>query len=69
MRTALGGDIGGLLAAHVADIRTAVVGGVGVHDFTVQAGVRDAEAVATADDRRGVDDGEDEIFGVFSHGE
>src|SRR6266446_778956 len=66
MRTALGGDMGGQQSADVANIRTAVVGGVGVHDFTVQAGVRDAEAVATADDRRGVDDGDDEIFGIFS---
>src|SRR5882672_3806219 len=66
MRTALGWDIGGLLAAHVADIRTAVVGGVGVHDFTVQAGVRNTKTITAADDRRGVDDGDDEIFGIFS---
>src|SRR5712664_1315728 len=65
MRTALGGDIDGLLAAHVADVRTAVVDAVSVHDFTVQAGVRDTKTITTADDRRGVDDGDDEIFGVF----
>src|SRR6266436_1517756 len=66
MRTALGGDIDGLLAAHIANVRTAVVDGVSVHDFTVQAGVRDTEAVAAADDGRGVDDGDDHILGIFS---
>src|SRR6266850_6901598 len=66
MRTALGWDIGGLLAAHVADIRTAVVDGVGVHDFTVQAGVRDTKTITAAADRCSVDDGDDYIFGIFS---
>src|SRR6266403_1662654 len=66
MRTALGGDIDGLLAAHIANVRTAVVDGVGVHDFTVQAGVRDTKTITAADYRRGVDDGDDHILGIFS---
>src|SRR5882672_3118017 len=66
MRTALGWDIGGLLAAHVADVRTAVVGGVGVHDFTVQARVRDTKTITAANDGCGIDDCDDEIFGLFS---
>ena len=66
MRTALGGDIDGLLAAHVADVRTAVVDGVGVQNFLVEAGIGDTEAVAAADDGRGVDDGDDHILGIFS---
>lgn len=66
MRTALGGDIDGLLAAHVADVRTTVVGGVGVHDFTVQARVRNTKAITAANYGCGVDDGDDEIFGIFS---
>src|SRR6266404_3212914 len=66
MRTALGGDIDGLLAAHIANVRTAVVDGVGVQNFLVEAGIGDTEAVAAADDRCGVDDGDDEIFGIFS---
>ena len=68
MRTTLGGLIGGFLAAHVADVRTAVVGGVGVHDFAVEAGVGDAEAVAAADDGSGVDDDDDQVFGTFCRG-
>src|SRR6266849_15670 len=66
MRTALGGEIDGLLAAHVADVRTAVVDGVGVHDFTVQAGVRDTKTITAANDGRGVNDCDDEVFGIFS---
>ena len=66
MRPALGGDVHRLLAAHVADVRTAVVGSVGVHDFLVKAGIGDAEAIAAADDGGGVDDCDDEIFGFFA---
>ena len=66
MRTALGGEVHCLLAAHVANVRTTVVGSVGVHDFLVEAGIGDAEAVAAADDRCGVDDCDDEIFGLFA---
>jgi hypothetical protein len=66
MRTALGGEVRCLLAAHVADVRTAVVDGVSVHDFLVEAGIGDAEAIAAADDGGGVDDGDDKIFGFFA---
>src|SRR5947207_2683051 len=66
MGAALGGMIGGLLAAHVADVGAAVVSGVGVHDFAIEAGLRNAETVAFADDGRGVNDGDDEIFRVFA---
>ena len=66
MRTTLGGDCHRLLAAHVADVRTAVVGGVGVQDFLVEAGTWDAETIATADDGRGVDNGDDQVLGIFS---
>src|SRR5438876_8203303 len=58
--------IGSLLAAHVADVGAAVVGRVGVHDFTIETGLRNAETIAFADDRRGVDDGDDEVFSVFA---
>src|SRR5882724_11108871 len=66
MRTALGGNIDGLLAAHVADVRTAVVDSVSVHDFTLQAGVRDTKTITAADDGCGVDDCDDHILGIFS---
>src|SRR5947208_2947495 len=66
IRPALGGMIGSLLAAHVADVGAAVVGRVGVHDFTIETGLRNAETIAFADDRRGVDDGNDEVFRVFA---
>src|SRR2546422_8489478 len=63
---ALGEVVGGLLAAHVADVGAAVVGGVGIHDFAVEAGLRNAEAVAFAHDGRGVDDNDEEGFGIFA---
>src|SRR5438876_2454111 len=66
IRPALGGMIGGLLATHVADVGPAVMGGVRVHDFAIETGLRNAETVAFADDRRGVDDGNDEVFSVFA---
>src|SRR5256886_14732415 len=44
----------------------AVVSGVRVHDFAIETGLRNAETVAFADDRRGVDDGNDEVFSVFA---
>ncbi len=40
--------------------------GVGVHDFAVEAGLRDAETVAAADHGSRVDDGDDEVAGVFA---
>ena len=66
IRPALGGMIGGLLATHVAHIGAAIVSGVRVHDFAIETGLRNAETVAFADDRRGVDDGNDEVFSVFA---
>src|SRR5438034_7127143 len=66
MLAARGRVVGGLLAAHVADVGAAVVGGVGVHDFAVVAGLRNAEAVTFADDGRSVDNGNDEVFGFFA---
>jgi hypothetical protein len=66
MGAALGGLIDGFLAAGVADVRTAIVGGVGVHDFTVVAGIGDTEAIAAADDGSGVDDGDDYVSGILA---
>lgn len=66
IRTALRGLLGGLLAASVADVRTPVVGGVAIEDFAVETGIRDAETVAAADYRRGVDDGDDQVFRFFA---
>jgi hypothetical protein len=66
MGATLSGLVGGVLAALVADVRTAVVGGVGVEDFFVVAGVGDAEAVTAADDGSSVDDGDDEVFRFFA---
>ena len=66
MRAALGGLVGGLLAAHVADVGAAVEGGVGVHDFAVEARIGDTQAIAFTDHRRSVHDGDDEVFRVFA---
>ena len=66
IRPALGGMIGGSLPTHVAHIGAAVVSGVRVHDFAIETGLRNAQTVAFADDRRGVDDGDDEVFSVFA---
>src|SRR5260370_39122175 len=66
MRASLGGVIGGLLAALVANVCAAVVGGVGVHDFAVEARVGDTQAIAFADHGGGVDDGDNEVFGIFA---
>ncbi len=61
--------IGGLLSAHVAGVGAAVVSGVGVHDFAVETRIGNAEAIAAADHGSGVDDGNDEVFGVFATAE
>ena len=45
MRTALGGDIDGLLAALVADVRAAVDLGVGVEDLAVVSAAGHADPV------------------------
>src|SRR5713226_2097736 len=66
MRASLGGVIGGLLAALVANVCAAVVGGVGVHDFAVEARIGDTQAIAFADHGSGVDDGNNEVFGIFA---
>src|SRR5713226_3361418 len=66
MRASLGGVIGGLLAALVANVCAAVVGGVGVHDFAVEARIGDTQAIAFADHGSGIDDGDNEVFGIFA---
>src|SRR5882762_4143361 len=63
---ALSGVKSGLLATFVAGIRTAIVRGVGVHDFAVEARMGDAQAIAFADYGSGVDDGDDEVIGIFA---
>src|SRR5260370_402117 len=69
MRAALSGLIGGLLAAPVTGVGAAVVGGIGVHDFAIEAGFGDAEAIAFAGDRSGVDNRDDKVFGIFAAAE
>jgi len=66
IRPALGGMIGGLLATHVAHIGAAIVGRVGVHDFAVETGLRNAKAIALSDHRCGVDNSDYEVFGIFA---
>jgi len=66
IRTALSGVKSGLLATFVAGIRTAIVHGVGVHDFAVEARMGDTQAIAVADYGSGVDDGDDEVIGIFA---
>src|SRR6266496_2412736 len=40
--------------------------GVSVQDFAIEAGVRNAKTITFADDGRGVDDGDNEVFRVFA---
>src|SRR5260370_42082029 len=54
------------LAALFADVCPAVVGGVGVHDFAVEAGIGDTQAIAFADYRSGVHDSDDQVFGILA---
>ena len=42
------------------------MGGVGVHDFAVEAGIGDTQAIAFADYRSGVHDSDDQVFGIFA---
>ena len=42
------------------------MGGVGVHDFAIKAHIRHTQAIAFADYGSRVDDGDDEIFGIFA---
>ncbi len=58
-----------MLSAHVAGVGAAVVSGVGVHDFAVETRIGNAEAIAAADHGSGVDDGNNEVFGVFATAE
>ena len=53
------------MAASVSYVRAAVVTGVGVEDFFVEASAGDAHDVAFADDGSGIDDDHDKvIFGL-----
>ena len=53
--------VGGGLTAAVAEVGAAVVSGVGVKNFFVEASPRDADNVAFTDDRSGVHDHDDEV--------
>ena len=54
------------LAAEIAYIRASIIGGVRVQDFLVKAGLRGADAVALTNNGRGVEDDEEQVFGLFS---
>jgi len=56
MGLALPGDGVGMRAAHVADVAAAIDLGVGVEDLLVKSFAGHSEAVAFADNRRGIDD-------------
>ena len=62
----MAGVVGGVLAAGVAYVGAAVVGGIGIEDFFVEAGARDADDVAFADDWGGVEYDDDEVVGGFA---
>lgn len=66
IRAILGGVMSGFLAALVADVRATVGFGIGIEEFAVEAGIGDAEAVAFANDRGGVEDDHDEVVRVFA---
>jgi len=51
----------GGLTADVAEVGAAVVSGVGVKNFFVEASAGDADDVAFTDDRSGVHDHDDEV--------
>src|SRR5262249_50753434 len=57
---------GGFLAPDIADVRTAVRTGVGVKNFLVKAGARNADEVALADDRRSVDHDDDQVVRILA---
>ena len=65
MRPALGRLIRRLLAAGVTNVRTAVVNGIRIQDLAVVAGLRNAEAIAFANDRRRIDHHNDQSFLIF----
>src|SRR2546427_3631252 len=56
----------GAYSAEIADVRATVGSRVGAEDFTVEAGLRQADAVVLADDRRAVQDDHKKIIGIFS---
>ena len=62
----MAGAAGGVLAAGVAYVGAAVVCGVGVEDFLVEAGARDADDIAFTDDGSGVEDDDDKVVGSFA---
>src|SRR5260370_1474611 len=66
MGGALGGVRGGWLAARFATVDAAIMRGVGVHDFAIEARLGNAETIALADDRRSVDDRDNEVFGFLA---
>src|SRR5690349_4954614 len=55
-----------MLAAQVANIGTAVMVSVSIHDFAIKARLRDAEAIAFPYDRSGVHYGDDEVFRLLA---
>jgi len=42
------------------------VGGVRIHDFAVEAGIGDTQAITFPDYRSGVHDGDDQVFGILA---
>ncbi len=60
------GHGGGLSAAHVAGVRAAIVGGVGIQDFLVEARLRDPDAIARADDRSCVQHDDEQVLRIFA---
>ena len=60
------GHRGRLGAAHVAGVRAAIVGGVGIQDFLVEARLRDPDAIARADDRSCVQHDDDQVLRILA---
>ena len=63
------GIAGGILPALVADVGAAVVGSVGVENFFVKTGARDADDVSFADHGSGVQDYDEEVIGIRAEAE
>jgi len=63
------GDGGGVEAAGVAGVGAAVMGGIGVEKFAVEAFEGNADAVMAADDGSAIEDDEDEVAGVAAAAE
>ena len=62
----MSGIVGCVLAAGVAYVGAAIVGGVGVENFFVEAGAGDADDVAFADNGGGVHDDDDQVVFGFT---